>query len=59
MPRFQWWYYQALPPDWEGESPALFPSSSLPTVMTNQPTDGMNCNTYFYDPLVSFCCHIL
>ena len=45
---------QALPPDWAGENPGLFGSSSLPTVTTNQPTDGMNCNTYFYDPLVSF-----
>lgn len=46
---------QALPPEWAGQDmrPGFSPAHSLPVVMTRQPTDGMEYNTYFYDPLVS------
>ncbi|CAM9391220.1 unnamed protein product [Pylaiella littoralis] len=42
---------QALPPDWAGETPPGFPDFNLPTIVTKQPTDGSDYNTYFYDPL--------
>ncbi|CAM9353204.1 unnamed protein product, partial [Sphacelaria rigidula] len=43
---------QALPPDWDGgDTPPGF-HPKLPVVMTKQPTDGLDYNTYFYDPLV-------
>lgn len=46
--------FQALPPEWAGETPPGFPNFNLPTIMTKQPTDGLDYNTYFYDPLVSW-----
>ncbi|CAM9919353.1 unnamed protein product, partial [Hapterophycus canaliculatus] len=42
---------QALPPDWVGEMPPRVSSFNLPQVITKQPTDGSEYNTYFYDPL--------
>lgn len=45
---------KALPPDWDGRTPPGFSNSGMiPVVMTMQPTDGMPCNTYFYDPMVN------
>ena len=43
-----------LPPGWGGENPPDLSKETLPAIMTKQPTDGEDYNTYFYDPLVSF-----